>query len=77
MSVADLRRSYEKNSLLEGDAHASPFDQFAQWFEQAQAAEVPEPNAMTLATVNAQGQPSARIVLINGFDQQGFTFFTN
>ena len=77
MSVADLRRSYEKNSLLEGDAHASPFDQFAQWFEQAQAAEVPEPNAMTLATVNAQGQPSARIVLIKGFDQQGFTFFTN
>lgn len=77
MSVADLRRSYEKSQLLEREAHASPFDQFAEWFAQAQAADVPEPNAMTLATVDANGQPSARIVLVKGYDAEGFTFFTN
>jgi len=77
MSVADLRQSYEKNELLESSALASPFDQFARWFNDALAAGVAEPNAMTLATVNAQGQPSARTVLVKGYDQTGFTFFTN
>ncbi|MFA4913012.1 MAG: pyridoxamine 5'-phosphate oxidase [Comamonadaceae bacterium] len=77
MSVADLRQSYEKSELLESSALACPFDQFARWFAQAQAAGVAEPNAMTLATVNAQGRPSARTVLVKGYDQAGFTFFTN
>lgn len=77
MSVSDLRQSYEKGVLVEGQAAASPFQQFARWFDEAVAAGVPEPNAMTLATVNAEGQPSARIVLIKGYDDTGFVFFTN
>ena len=77
MSIADLRQSYEKNVLLETAAQASPIDQFSAWFADAVAAEVPEPNAMTLATVDQRGQPSARIVLIKGFDERGFVFFTN
>lgn len=77
MSVADLRQSYEKSHLLESEAAASPFEQFSRWFDQALAAAVPEPNAMTLATVDAAGQPSARIVLIKGFDEKGFVFYTN
>ena len=77
MSVADLRQSYEKNVLLEAHAQASPFDQFVLWFEEALAAGVAEPNAMTLATVDGAGRPSARIVLIKGYDPRGFTFFTN
>jgi len=77
MSVSDLRQSYEKSTLLENSAAASPFDQFSQWFDQALAAQVPEPNAMTLATVDASGQPAARIVLIKGYDTRGFVFYTN
>jgi pyridoxamine 5'-phosphate oxidase len=77
MSVADLRQSYEKSILMEADANASPFAQFSRWFDEAIAAKVPEPNAMTLATVNAAGQPSARIVLIKGYDETGFVFYTN
>ncbi|MFD4839596.1 pyridoxamine 5'-phosphate oxidase [Achromobacter sp. NPDC058515] len=77
MSVSDLRQSYEKNVLLESQAAPSPFEQFTRWFDEALASKVPEPNAMTLATVDANGQPSARIVLIKGFDEHGFTFFTN
>jgi len=77
MSVSDLRQSYEKNVLLEETAALSPLEQFGLWFDQAMAANVPEPNAMTLATVDHTGQPSARTVLIKGFDEQGFVFFTN
>ncbi|WP_019936610.1 pyridoxamine 5'-phosphate oxidase [Bordetella sp. FB-8] len=77
MPLSDLRQSYEKSVLLEAEACASPFEQFQRWFDQALAAKVPEPNAMTLATVGPNGQPSARIVLIKGADAHGFTFFTN
>ncbi len=77
MPIADLRENYEKGALLESDAAASPFEQFQDWFDQALTAAVPEPNAMTLATVDDQGQPSARIVLLKGFDTEGFVFFTN
>jgi len=77
MSISDLRQSYEKNILVEEAAAASPIDQFSLWFNEALEAKVPEPNAMTLATVDATGQPSARTVLIKGFDTQGFCFFTN
>jgi len=77
MSVSDLRQSYEKSVLLEETAAASPLEQFSLWFDQALQAQVPEPNAMTLATVDNTGQPSARTVLIKGFDERGFVFFTN
>ena len=77
MPLSDLRQSYEKSVLLEAEAAASPFEQFKRWFDQALAAKVPEPNAMTLATVSADGRPSARTVLIKGADERGFTFFTN
>jgi len=77
MSVADLRQVYQKSVLLESEAASAPLDQFARWFEQALAASVPEPNAMTLATADANGQPSARIVLLKGYDEQGFVFYTN
>ena len=77
MSIADLRQSYEKGTLLEQDAKASPYEQFGLWFEQALEQNVPEPTAMTLATADARGRPSARIVLLKGFDESGFVFYTN
>jgi pyridoxamine 5'-phosphate oxidase len=77
MSIADLRQSYEKGILLEQDAKASPFEQFGLWFDQALEQNVPEPTTMTLATADSQGRPSARIVLLKGFDEAGFVFYTN
>lgn len=77
MSVADMRQSYDKGTLLEANAANSPFKQFDLWFNEAVTAQVPEPTAMTLATANAQGHPSARIVLLKGFNDEGFVFFTN
>lgn len=76
MSIADIRQQYRKGVLLENAIADNPFDQFMLWFDEALKAQVNEPNAMTLATV-ANGQPSARIVLLKGFDQQGPVFFTN
>jgi pyridoxamine 5'-phosphate oxidase len=77
MSIADLRQSYEKGILLEKDAKASPFEQFGLWFDQALEQNIPEPTTMTLATADSQGRPSARIVLLKGFDEAGFVFYTN
>ncbi|WP_275271901.1 pyridoxamine 5'-phosphate oxidase [Limnobacter sp. P1] len=77
MSIADLRKDYTQATLDEADALANPLDFFKLWFDQALNADLPEPNAMTLATVNAKGRPSARIVLIKGLDARGITFFTN
>jgi pyridoxamine 5'-phosphate oxidase len=77
MSIADLRKDYTHASLDEADALANPLDFFKLWLDQALAAELPEPNAMTLATVNEQGRPSARVVLIKGLDARGISFFTN
>ena len=77
MSIADIRQSYDKYTLLEKDAKASPYEQFSVWFEQALAEKIPEPTAMTLATADARGRPSARIVLLKGVDEKGFLFFTN
>ncbi len=74
-SLADLRLDYAQASLNEADVSNDPFEQFSRWFEQAQKAQVPEPNAMTLATVCA-GKPSARIVLLKGIDS-GFCFYSN
>lgn len=77
MSIADLRKDYMQGSLHEEDAPTDPFQFFKVWFDQALRAQLPEPNAMTLSTVSSNGRPASRIVLIKGFDQTGFTFFTN
>jgi pyridoxamine 5'-phosphate oxidase len=77
MSIADLRTEYSRASLSETDVDPNPIAQFSKWFGEAIAAQVPEANAMSVATVNAQGRPSSRILLIKEFDQRGFTFFTN
>lgn len=75
--VANLRREYAREELREDQVDADPINQFAVWFEQALSSEVMEPNAMSLATASKQGKPSARTVLLKGFDAQGFRFFTN
>lgn len=77
MSIAALRRDYMGESLNEADLAADPFTQFQHWFDEALRAELPTPNAMTLATVGADGAPSARIVLLKGIDHNGFVFYTN
>jgi pyridoxamine 5'-phosphate oxidase len=77
MSLADIRQSYDKHILVEHEAKASPFDQFNDWINHAIEHKLPEPTAMTLATADARGWPSARIVLLKGADQNGFVFFTN
>jgi pyridoxamine 5'-phosphate oxidase len=77
MSVADLRKEYMLRGLNEADVDADPFRQFRAWFDQALAAGLPEPNAMTLATATSDGRPSARMVLIKGVDERGFMFYTN
>lgn len=76
-SLADLRKSYERAELNEEASHADPLQQFDQWLKEAITAQVPEPNAMTLATVAANGRPSTRIVLIKGYDEHGIVWYTN
>ncbi|GGO68055.1 pyridoxamine 5'-phosphate oxidase [Nonomuraea cavernae] len=76
-SLAGLRRTYEGQPLLESGMAADPITQFTVWFEEALAAGLPEPNAMVLATASAQGLPSARTVLLKGYDERGFVFYTN
>jgi pyridoxamine 5'-phosphate oxidase len=76
-SLADLRKNYALGSLDVADANRDPIRQFEAWFAQAVEAKLPEPNTMTLATVDSRGHPSARIVLIKGVDERGFVFFTN
>lgn len=75
--LADLRKSYELAELDESEASNEPLELFANWLDQALTAEVPEPNAMTVATVGADGRPSTRIVLIKGFDAHGLVWYTN
>jgi pyridoxamine 5'-phosphate oxidase len=74
---AGLRLEYRRGRLLESEADPDPFVTFASWYQEAQDAELYEPNGMTLATVGADGRPSARIVLLRKLDEQGFCFFTN
>jgi pyridoxamine 5'-phosphate oxidase len=76
-SLADLRKNYSLGSLDAADVDRNPIRQFDAWFAQAVEAQLPEPNTMTLATVDSRGRPSARIVLIKGVDERGFVFFTN
>ncbi len=76
-NLADLRRSYALESLSKNDVSPDPIVQFGHWFREALNSDLPEPNAMTLATATRDGKPSARTVLLKGFDDQGFVFYTN
>ena len=76
-SIADLRKSYERAELSEDASHADPLQQFSQWLDEAIKAGVPEPNAMTLATVGSNLRPSTRVVLIKGLDARGIVWYTN
>jgi pyridoxamine 5'-phosphate oxidase len=75
--IADLRKSYERSELDESASLPDPLAQFELWLQQAITGEIPEPNAMTLATVGADGRPSTRVVLIKGCDARGIVWFTN
>jgi len=77
MDIAHLRKDYKAASLSESDVAPSPFMQFDQWLKEAIAAEIPEPTAMTVATVAADGRPSTRVVLLKGADERGPVWFTN
>ena len=76
-SIAQLRKNYTFGQLCETDVPSNPLPLFKLWFDQAVRAECPEPNSMTLATADKAGNPSARIVLLKGADENGFSFFTN
>jgi|SRR5215204_3337453 len=76
-AIAALRKEYSSQSLLEAHIAAHPVEQFDRWWQQALKSEIVEPNAMTLATASSDGMPSARIVLLKGFNPDGFVFFTN
>jgi len=75
--AARLRREYTRGGLKESDIDPNPIEQFRTWFDEALASNLHEPNAMTLATATPDGRPSARIVLLKGFDDRGFVFYTN
>jgi pyridoxamine 5'-phosphate oxidase len=77
MNIADIRKDYALKRLDETDVDADPFKQFHDWLAQALEAQVPEPTAMSLATVDAAGRPSARIMLLKALDGRGFVFYTN
>lgn len=76
-SISDIRTDYKLRSLNETDVSADPIAQFTGWWDEAVNSKIEEVNAMTLATVTSEGRPSARIVLLKGFDENGFVFFTN
>jgi pyridoxamine 5'-phosphate oxidase len=76
-AYADLRRDYSLTGLSEKDLARDPFRQFEKWFQEAEAAKIPEPNAMILATVGRDARPSTRTVLLKGLDGRGFVFYTN
>ena len=77
MSLAEMRKDYGLTGLREKNLAKNPFRQFEQWFQEAEAAKLTEPNAMTLATTGRDGRPSARTVLLKGVDGRGFVFYTN
>ena len=77
MNIADLRKSYEKAELSEDASASDPLKQFERWLNEAIHSEVPEPNAMTLATVANNMRPSTRVVLIKGYDERGIVWYTN
>lgn len=75
--LSDIRRDFASDGLLESNISADPFEQFSSWFDEALKADILDPNAMTVSTVGADNKPSARVVLLKGFDADGFVFFTN
>ncbi|MCL4211035.1 MAG: pyridoxamine 5'-phosphate oxidase [Phycisphaeraceae bacterium] len=77
MSIASIRTDYHGAPLDETEAARDPFEQFRAWIEAALMSKTPEPTAMVVATADEQGRPSARVMLLKGFDERGFTFFTN
>jgi len=77
VTLADLRRDYSLAGLTEKDLAKDPFRQFEKWFQEAEGAKIPEPNAMVLSSVGADGRPSARTVLLKGVDGRGFVFYSN
>jgi len=77
MSIADIRKEYAMHALSEADVQANPLQQFSIWWNEALQAEIEEVNAVTLATASADGLPTARTVLLKGFDERGFVFYTN
>ena len=77
VDVSALRREYSDRGLTEGDLAADPITMFAGWFDEVRAAGLYEPNAMVVSTVSADGQSSSRMVLLKGFSEAGFVFFTN
>ncbi len=77
MKIADIRKSYERAELNEHASHADPMLQFDQWLNEAIKGEIPEPNAMTVATVGSDLRPSTRVVLIKGYDERGIVWYTN
>jgi pyridoxamine 5'-phosphate oxidase len=77
MKIADIRKSYERAELNEHASHADPMLQFDQWLNEAIKSEIPEPNAMTVATVGSNLRPSTRVVLIKGYDARGIVWYTN
>jgi pyridoxamine 5'-phosphate oxidase len=77
LRTAEMRQDYRQAGLLEEDLDPDPIQQFARWLAEAQAGGVPEPNAMILATASRDGMPAARVVLLKGFDERGFVFYSN
>lgn len=77
LDLESLRTEYSKGGLERDDLHENPIEQFKRWMQQTIDSKIPDPNAMTIATVDASGQPSQRIVLLKNLDQQGFVFYTN
>jgi pyridoxamine 5'-phosphate oxidase len=77
MQIADLRQDYKAKTMEYADMNPNPIQQFNNWFDEALASKLLEPNAMTLATVSSEGKPSARVVLLKGLNADGFIFFTN
>ena len=75
--VTRLRKEYTRSGLKESDVASDPIEQFRSWFDEVLAADLHEPNAMTLATATPEGRPSARVVLLKGFDERGFVFYTS
>lgn len=77
MTLADLRKDYSLAGLTEKELARDPFRQFEKWFQEAEAAKIPEPNAMVLTTATRDGRPSARTILLKGLDGRGFVFYSN
>jgi pyridoxamine 5'-phosphate oxidase len=75
--IQDLRKNYRLKSLDQKDVLENPFEQFSLWFEESMSSQLPEPNAMILATATKEGKPSVRALLLKGFDENGFIFYTN